>query len=143
MKRAKFLVHFSREHHNGLLHVWILRRGIKNNIPVEKMLNYINWFYGKFLLPHFCQEETDLMPLLETGHPLLSKMLTDHLQLKAYIPILNSTPSENTLISYLNLLESHIRFEEREFFQFLQSQYPETHSNPMKMPAALKPNLAT
>ncbi len=125
MKRSKFLVNFSREHHHGLLHVWLLRRGLRNKIALEKMIRYADWFFRTSLAPHFAEEESKLVPLIGENHPYRERLIREHGRLTELMQLLKTKPDEISLTEYLNLIESHIRFEERELFRFLQTQYPE------------------
>lgn len=74
--------------------------------------------YDLELKNHFELEEELLFPA-HTG-PLADRLIAEHRQLEAFVAQLRETPARETLDSFLELLRSHIRLEENEFFESAQ-----------------------
>ena len=53
IKRHQALVAFSKDHHFGLLLIWKIKQGLANAIRVERITNYILYFFEEYLLQHF------------------------------------------------------------------------------------------
>lgn len=121
IKRHPAIVEYSKDHHFGLLLVWKIRQGVKNKIEKERIGKYVKMYFQYDLKAHFDEEEKFLLPLLPRTNKLRVKLEEEHTELKQYITaIVKGTFGYETLDKFTNLLESHIRFEEREFFQHLQ-----------------------
>ena len=52
IKRHSALLEFSREHHFGLLLVWKVRQGLKKDIDLIRITDYIVFFFEKDLIQH-------------------------------------------------------------------------------------------
>lgn len=121
IKRHPAIVEYSKDHHFGLLLVWKIRQGVKNKIEKERIGEYVKMYFHFDLKSHFDDEEKFLLPLLPQTNLLRVKLEKEHKELKQYIAeIIKGTFQYETLDKFASLLESHIRFEEREFFQHLQ-----------------------
>lgn len=70
IKRCKQLIPLSREHHDGLLFVWKLRQGLKNNTTVGVLRNFCNWYWTQHIKPHFHQEEKILLQYIARDHKM-------------------------------------------------------------------------
>lgn len=116
LKRVKELKPFSKDHHHGLLLGWKIRTGLKKEIAVDRIAAYTIWFYERHLLPHFELEEKYLFPVLGMEHDLIRKALNDHQQIRSIMAL----PDKIDLLQLADLLEAHIRFEERELFGQIQ-----------------------
>lgn len=127
IKRNKSLVVLSKEHHFGLLACWKIRQGIALNIEPERMRNYINYFWENHLVQHFATEENILFKSSEGK--LINTALSEHDELRSQIKLINDGVTIANLNSFANLLEHHIRFEERELFQLLQAELSEEKLN--------------
>ncbi|OSZ77059.1 hypothetical protein CAP36_11585 [Chitinophagaceae bacterium IBVUCB2] len=121
LKRSLQLQPLSREHHDGLLFVWKIRQGLTNNTDIEKLRQFVGWFWENHMRPHFFQEEKILMPWLPDLHPLASKLKSDHNEIRELVISIDKEVDQYDLKDLANLVEVHIRWEEREFFQFLES----------------------
>lgn len=130
MKRHKNLIKLSKDHHDGL----ILAQLIKKNSPPYKGLptttegkkEYTLNFYNLDLIKHFEAEEKILMPLVKgidnELDRLLQLMISEHEQVYKLIDDLKlGNEVEDTLDKLGNLLEKHIRMEERELFDRIQN----------------------
>ncbi|ESU29201.1 hypothetical protein FLJC2902T_05910 [Flavobacterium limnosediminis JC2902] len=119
LKRVKELQSLSREHHHGLLLCWKIRTGFAKNVSPVRMKRYTDWFYMKYLLPHFELEEEYVFPVLKKDHELIRKALTDHRRLRRLFN--QSINIELNLGLIEEELEAHIRFEERVLFPEIQN----------------------
>ncbi|MDZ4668379.1 MAG: hemerythrin domain-containing protein [bacterium] len=121
IKRSKALVQFSREHHFGLLLVWKIRQGLKNNIALERISNYTLFSYDNELAAHFKEEEKDLFVKLPAQDELRKQAFAEHEQIyKLVASIREEKTSSNLLSTFADSLDKHIRFEERILFNHLQ-----------------------
>lgn len=81
-------------------------------------------FFGAVTVPHFREEEELLFPLAawsDEAQPLLVQALLDHQRLHALARRLDR-PEElpATMVELADLLDRHVRFEERELFPLLE-----------------------
>ncbi len=116
IKRSDELLSLSREHHHALLLCWKIKTGLKKNIEVSRIYNYVLWFSEKYLLPHFILEEKYVFPLLNNTNS--KKALEQHQQLKNFIQ--NDKQDNEKLLQFQELLNEHIHFEERILFNEVQ-----------------------
>lgn len=118
LKRAKELQELSREHHHGLLLCWKIRTGYSRNVSPERIKRYTDWFYTKYLLPHFELEEEYVFTILKENHELVKKALAEHRRLRRLFNQRINIDKNLGLIE--EELEAHIRFEERVLFPEVQ-----------------------
>lgn len=114
IKRTPELQPLSRDHHQGLLLCWKIRKGISNGTPSERIKEYVKWFYSEHLLPHFKTEEDLLFTILGSAHPLIIQAITEHRDLEKLIT--DESNSQELLQEIAQKLDDHIRFEERTLF---------------------------
>lgn len=119
LKRHSVLQPLSREHHHGLQLCWKIRTGFKKEIETLRIRNYVVWFYENHLLPHFMIEEKYIFPILGNDNDLIKRALSEHRKIKRLV--LSETELYKSLNSLEEVLESHIRFEERILFNEIQS----------------------
>lgn len=130
MKRHKALILLSHDHHKGLLLAQLLKKtapAYKDlpDDPVGKM-NYAIEAYKSDLSIHFKDEEEILFPLLSNKSAeiddLINELLDEH---KIIEDGISSLKASDDLVNHLdaigNILEKHIRKEERILFQKAQS----------------------
>ena len=120
IKRSIELAPLSREHHDGLLFVWKIREGLKNGTSVGKLKQYSIWFWQQHIKPHFYQEENILLPYLSPDHELAVRMKKEHEQIRELVLQLDRDADHSTFTHLANLINDHIRFEERKLFSFLE-----------------------
>ena len=120
IKRSPQLQPLSREHHDGLLFVWKIRQGLNNHINLERLRDYTGWFWKHHIKPHFFQEEKVLLPFMPASHLLAIQLKKDHDYIRELILSIDKEADRYDFVTLSNLLESHIRFEEREVFQYLE-----------------------
>ena len=127
LKRDPSLVPLSREHHEGLLRVFFLRQALRAATGLDHQAEVTRAFFDSDLLPHFRAEEEVLFPLLrplmDPGDDLIDRLLAEHRELSAATAALDGSP--DALTRYAELLERHIRTEERTLFEIYQSRVPE------------------
>jgi len=120
IKRSKELAPLSREHHDGLMYVWKIREGIKNGTSVDKLFNYTKWFWLQHIKPHFYQEEKILLPYLPPNHAFTVRLQREHENIREFILNLDTEADKTTFLQLCDLLNDHIRFEERQLFLYLE-----------------------
>jgi hemerythrin-like domain-containing protein len=122
IKRYQSLQSLSHEHHDALLLCWKIRTAFTNNIPVERVKKYSDWFYQNHVLPHFSIEEKSLYPVLGNNE-LVKKAIQEHRRLSQLFE--SKEDVQKTLLIIANELETHIRFEERVLFGEIQKAVKE------------------
>ncbi|WP_114782828.1 hemerythrin domain-containing protein [Botryobacter ruber] len=122
-KRDKSLVPLSREHHFGLLFCWKLRQGLKNGTDLEVLRDYVRYFWENILKAHCDEEEWVLKRLLPKHDTQRMRLEEEHRLLEAIIQLIDDgSPRNKDLFQVLEKdLVDHIRWEERELFNYLQS----------------------
>lgn len=125
LKRHPALISYSKDHHFGLLFVWKIRQGINKQKETERIRLYALYFFENNLRAHFKEEETNILQELLSNDPMRLRVEKDHTHIRAIIEELKSSQnSANQLLQLANLLDEHIRFEERELFHHLQQTLP-------------------
>jgi len=102
------------EHHHALQVCFRIREGLENDVELERIRAYTNWFQTHYLEPHFEIEEKYIFPRL--GYNVrVKRALANHRRIRK---LLNCGCADEKV---LNLLEeelaAHIRFEERILFK--------------------------
>lgn len=127
IKRSQHLLHLSKEHHFELLFCWKIRQGIKLDVELERIVDYIRYFWQNFTSVHFKEEEYLLFT--DAGDVLVQRALAEHAAVKGLITLL-STPGYVTgkeeLQSLADNMDNHIRFEERTLFPHLEQTFSKT-----------------
>ncbi len=125
----------SRQHHQGLLVSLLLEKGLKKNASLKEMRDFILQFWEDELRLHFEKEELLFLPLADK-YPQLTENLTqfnnEHQEIRMLIQKLNNeirSEQLETIASFSNTLEKHIRFEERQLFNIIQETLPENELN--------------
>src|SRR5688500_13232008 len=118
IKRHKTLRPLSREHHDGLLLCWKIRRGIQKSAEPERIASYVRHFYTHHLQPHFRVEEEHVFPVLGNGHSMVQQAMDEHSRIRSLVAM--KEPDNSALDLLQQQLEKHIRFEERVMFQEIQ-----------------------
>lgn len=116
MRRSEFLQQLSREHHAALKLAKaceLAAVGQDVGAACERALQA----FAEELEPHFRAEERDLLPLLDAK--LSARMLEEHRLLRELATALRQHDAAR-LALFGRLLAAHVRFEERELFEFIE-----------------------
>ncbi len=123
MKRHHSIQPLSRQHHNGLLAVLLLRKGIAGKADMAVMQKFVLQIWEDELKEHFREEEVVLMPPVydKIDGDLFQRMKNEHSRLQSMIEQLQSPDLSFELFQqFADLLEAHIRFEERILFPAIE-----------------------
>ena len=129
IKRHKALHILSHDHHHGLILAQLIKKGSPQykNLPntTEGKKDYSIRFYNDELIKHFDDEENILFPVVngkdDEMDNFIEEIIIEHKKIKQLINQLESDEDvENTLDELGNILESHIRKEERDLFIKIQ-----------------------
>lgn len=125
MKRDPNLYPLSWQHQNGLMAVLLLKKGINKGADVQVMSDFIHSLWEAELKEHFLAEEEALVPGNDKQHQTYyQKLKTEHQLLAGMIEIISRQEADLFLINkFQQQLEQHIRFEEREFFPWLEQHF--------------------
>ena len=121
IKRSPQLAPLSREHHDGLLFAWKIKQGIANRTSAETMAACAKWYWRNHIKPHFFQEEKILMPYMPAGHPMATQLKEDHDHIRELVLELDEEVDTRHLQLLADLVTAHIRFEERQLFNYLET----------------------
>jgi hemerythrin-like domain-containing protein len=126
MKRVPELRGLSDDHHTGLV---LARRckqvgGSNSELAPELVWSQVLEAFSSHLDPHFQIEERHLLPALESigEASLASRIREDHRALRALRA--SEAASPGVIHRFGELLEAHIRFEERQVFESTQDRLP-------------------
>lgn len=118
LERHPLLKPLSREHHQGLLLCWRIRRDLQARTDHDVVLNECRVFFRSHLLPHFAVEEEVVFPVLGRVNPLVQRAIAEHRRIARLF--LQRVDPRTTLGLVEEELEAHIRFEERVLFPEVQ-----------------------
>lgn len=120
MKRHIHLQPLSRQHHQGLLMVLLLQKGLQKNAAIDVMQEFLVSVWNSDLESHFNQEENFLLPLLQDkpiDPQLTARLWQDHAVLRELAAkAITGSLNEIEIGYFAERLEQHIRFEERIYF---------------------------
>lgn len=119
IKRHTALKPLSREHHHGLLLCWKIRTGIKKEIETLRIWSYVSWFYDNHLAQHFETEEKYIYPILGSDNEFIKKAVSEHRKISHLIQ--EAPKSYKNLDLIAEILENHIRVDERSLFSEIQA----------------------
>lgn len=118
----------SNEHRDGLLFVSRIRKNIEK-VAAFRLRNYVCWYWKNHIRPHFFLEETLLLPYLMASHPLAKQLEDEHMTIRGLVLSLDKAPDPQTFKALCDVIEAHIRFEEEEFYTYLELHLGEDHLN--------------
>jgi hemerythrin-like domain-containing protein len=121
LQRSPALQPLSAEHRDGLLFIWKLRQGLSNHTGNEKLRDFVSWYWKNHIKAHFYQEEKILTPYIDPANHLAIKMKEDHDNIRDMVLAIDREGDRYNFFWLCNLIESHIRFEERELYPFVES----------------------
>lgn len=120
------MVSFSKDHHFGLLLVWKIRQGLQKSVAPERMANYVQFFFKADLEKHFSDEEQLLFSRLPATDALRVQAEKEHAVIYGLVKNIGQQLADAALLTqFADALEQHIRFEERDLFNYLQQYIPE------------------
>jgi len=125
MKRIPELRDLSEDHHHALVLARKARKagGGEDGFSVDDVWAEVEAKFKAELEPHFQIEESRIGTILERlgETQLTQRLLDEHATLREFvIPGRDQTPAE--LGRFGELLEKHVRFEERELFEVAQDK---------------------
>ncbi len=133
-QRHEALLQFSYDHHHGLVMSHRLQRYVQqygsNASVVIELGRVIVGFFDKELADHFKQEEEILFPAMEVelgDLPVIAELREERTRLRSLVEWMRthqSGVSVDDIRSFADLLESHIRKEERVLFKTFEEQIP-------------------
>lgn len=127
MKRHPALQALSREHHGALILALACTRAASsgNDEKIHAACERVTHQFKTDLEPHFRQEETALLPLLQDAgqDELVRRTLDDHARLRAMANLLRNLDT-TCLGEFGKALSSHVRFEEQELFPATELAVP-------------------
>ncbi len=148
MKRLKQLHYLSWDHQKALKEAFNINKFIDtlSEIDVIKKKNFVLEFYEKDLLLHFHSEEECLLPRLLLNRNsetyLINKTLEDHILIHSLIILLKREKEtqkiRQILKEFAEALNQHIRFEERQLFEFSQQILSENDLSEFEREISLK-----
>jgi len=123
--RSKYMVELSKDHHAGLLFSWKIKEGLKKDIELSRIKEYVNYFWEHHLKSHFQEEEALLCNRVE-GDALSQQGKNEHQMLQKHIGRLNHNENavKDDYLEFAELMIRHIRFEERILFPHLEKVLP-------------------
>lgn len=111
----------SRDHHVALLFCWKIRQGVKLSADEKRINQYVLHFWENHLRQHFQEEENILFILKEDA--LCQKAVMEHREIEQIIDAMKDNAASEVMLSSLaDLLDQHIRFEERTLFPHLEQK---------------------
>ena len=123
MKRNENIIPLSRDHHFGLLCCWKIRQGLKKEVELSRIQKYVDYFWNQHLKEHFKEEEAILFPYLKDEYS--NRVAKEHQDLEVLFNDISKNPNTQNLEEFANLLDDHIRFEERQWFPHLEKKLNE------------------
>ena len=136
MKRHKSLFSLSHEHQHGLAFALKLKYpkrqlSSSNEAEISELKSELADKYENILRKHFRKEERYLVPGFEDNN-LMKQMLGEHIKLEGlYNKIVSNSEGwkleqqRDKLNLFGELLDLHIRFEERELFPMIEKSLSE------------------
>lgn len=129
--RHPSLIPLSHDHHHGLALALRCRKQALGQIKpmgaagLRERANEFLSFYASNLIAHFRAEEEVLFPLLGSALPrskaIINELIRDHEQIRqAATQLQTGTESAKLIFDVGDLLERHIRTEERELFPLFE-----------------------
>jgi iron-sulfur cluster repair protein YtfE (RIC family) len=128
VRRSAALAILSRDHHQALFVAHRLRRADAQTAAVQRA-RFLD-FWEREGRHHFQLEEELLLPAFaeygDAYHPLLLRVLGDHVSIRAQANRLTAQPDAGTeLLERLGTaLATHVRLEERELFPLIEETIP-------------------
>lgn len=123
MKRDQNLQPLSRQHHNALMAVLLLKKGVAKNADKEVMKNFILSLWNDELKEHFLLEEQEFSEYHQNKilSPFIEQMYQEHQVIRQLVHDLFSDSATTQIFKKIyQILEQHVRFEERVLFPAIE-----------------------
>jgi mannose-6-phosphate isomerase-like protein (cupin superfamily) len=124
MRRHPALIPLSHDHHHALVEARRLRDASDRDDDPEAVAAAFADFFAAVSVPHFREEEETLFPLVaasDEARPLVVEALLDHQRLHALVAELQRSANVRASMREIGeLLEAHVRREERELFPLIE-----------------------
>ncbi|WP_246050132.1 hemerythrin domain-containing protein [Aquibacillus sediminis] len=133
IKRHETLYPLSHHHHDALFLALKLRRAgtEKSQLSVDELKNEVNQFWEPGGQQHFREEEEILLPAYaeyeSIDQPEIKEMLLEHVMVRSLVRKIQQadTGLEPIMRELGELLEAHVRKEERIIFPMVEKALPE------------------
>lgn len=131
MLRDPNLIPLSHQHHNALAMCVLTRRSLGQDASPPNVAHLARRTINRYeieLANHFEIEEQILFPAVENALGALSlvaSLIAEHREVEGLVAQLRTDPTAALLERLCGLLTGHIRREENELFQMVQSRLPE------------------
>jgi hemerythrin-like domain-containing protein len=117
------LAWFCRDHYNGLMVVCTIRRQLRLKIDAHAIAAYIKQEFNDNIEKHFYEEERWLFPKLQVKDVLRVPAEQQHAALRKIVRTMDVAEDITAAAGeFADMLEEHIRFEERTLFPHLEQQ---------------------
>ena len=128
MKRDKSLHPLSWQHHDTLMACLMIKKGVNKQTSLPVLQAFTKHLWENELNHHFNVEENKLIPWLrQKNFPeyLIKSLINDHNLLRTlHLRLQNGGASHKLFLAFSELLEQHVRFEERLIFEKVQDTMP-------------------
>jgi len=133
LKRHKALYPLSHHHHHALVAALKLKRAgtEKSQLTPEQIVKDVEDFWINGGNDHFREEEEVLLPAFaqyaEIQIPEITENLLEHVKIRSLVnQVIKTRPASIELMHQLGeMLESHVRKEERVIFPMIEEALPE------------------
>jgi hemerythrin-like domain-containing protein len=144
MKRHSALIPLSRDHHNGLVQALRLRRAAAEGDASARLAaagGFVEFFRNEER-GHLRDEEEELFPLflrhVESQPAPLREARVQHVQLEGFartleIAVAAGSADREPLDAVGELLDAHIRLEERQLFPLIEELVPDEELRRLKL----------
>lgn len=129
MRRHTSLTPLTHDHHHALAQARRLRSSSKlEQSEWPQVTQEFLSFFDSDTLAHFKEEEDIIFPLVvgdPQAGPLVAQALEEHVRIKALVERLRDelhggSPTLQTMVAVADLLQEHIRLEEKELFPLIE-----------------------
>jgi len=134
MKRHEAFIPLSKQHHEILMVAQLLKLDAPKypNLPSDLMgkVKYAMQVYQRTMQPHISFEEEELFPIIQGISVEIDQLIyilqDDHTEIENLFQKIQGEANQAWLMDELGkLIEQHVRQEERELFELLQSRASE------------------
>jgi hypothetical protein len=127
-RRSAQLEPLSKEHKEGIEFVDRIRWGL-SYVTLDRLRSYTCWYWKNHIRPHFFQEEKILLPYLPANHPMAKRIIEDHEYIRDLILTLDHESNRHSFKALVDMLSSHVRFEEHQLYPYLEQILSEQELN--------------